>query len=332
MRGGPSSHMLSLVAAVIATTVALAPARADRVADADALFRAAKSLGEEGRWAEACPKFAASHELDPQLGVLMNLAHCYEETERLASAWARWNAAVEWAQREGDDRLEYAEERRAAVEPKLRRLSIVVEGATAGLSVYRGDQAVPPASYGLPLPVDLAVVVVQIRRGQVILQTRRVPTEPGEKVELRLDLAAVAAAHPVESPPRLPPPELKPIEVPPEPYDPTQRILGWAIGGVGLAGILAAGGLEVAALVKRGRANADDGCVNRFCAPDGLSAANDARTFAEAGQWTGIAGIGLLAVGLTVLLTAPEEPETIGWTTAPWGGRQGGGWQVGARF
>lgn len=325
--------LTSLAVASLAATLAIAPARADQVADADALFKAAKALGDEGKWAEACPKFAASHELDPQLGVLMNLAHCYEQTERLASAWARWNAAVEWAQREGDDRIDYATERRAAVEPKLRRLSIVVTRPLPELTVYRGGQAVPAASYGLPLPVDPALVTVEVRRGGVVLETKQVPTQPGETAELKLDLGAIDAAHPVALPPApapAPPPPPAPVN---EPYDSTQRTVGWVIGGVGLAAVLAAGGLEVAALVKRGQANASDGCVNNFCAPDGLSAAEDARTFAEVGQWTGIAGIGLLAVGLTVLLTAPDEPETTAqWTMAPWGGPYGGGWQFGARF
>jgi len=132
--------------------------------------------------------------------------------------------------------------------------------------------------------------------------------------------------------PHPPPPAPEPV-VDEAPYDPTQRTVGWVVGSVGLAAVLAAGGLEIAALVKRGQANASDGCVNDLCAPDGLSAAQDARTFAEAGQWTGIAGIGLLAVGLTVLLTAPDEPETTAhWTMAPFGGPQGGGWQFGARF
>lgn len=325
--------LTSLVAASVAATLAIAPARADHVADADALFQAAKALGDEGKWAEACPKFAASHELDPQLGVLMNLAHCYEQTERLASAWARWNAAVEWAQREGDDRIDYAKERRAAVEPQLRRLSIVVTHPASGLTVLRGGQPVPAASYGIALPVDPALVTVEIRRGDVVLETRKVPTLPGETVELQLDLSAIDAAHPIALPPPLPPPPPPPPAPVVEPYDPTQRTVGWVIGGVGLAAVLTAGGLEVAALVKRGQANASDGCVNNFCAPDGLSAADDARTFAEVGQWTGIAGIGLLAVGLTVLLTAPDEPETTAaWTTAPWGGPYGGGWQFEARF
>ena len=62
-------------------------ARADNQAAAEALFRKAKALATDGEWAEASPKFAASFELDEQLGTLMNLADCREHLGKLATAW-----------------------------------------------------------------------------------------------------------------------------------------------------------------------------------------------------------------------------------------------------
>ena len=92
---------------LLLTLVWSAPARADQVADAEALFDAARDLAKSGHYAEACPKFEASLELDEQLGTLVNLADCYENLGRVATAWAGWGAAREWAKREGDDRLDY---------------------------------------------------------------------------------------------------------------------------------------------------------------------------------------------------------------------------------
>ena len=44
-------------------------ARADDAAGADVLFAQAKSLMDQERAAEACPKFESSYKLDPALGI-----------------------------------------------------------------------------------------------------------------------------------------------------------------------------------------------------------------------------------------------------------------------
>ncbi len=46
-------------------------------AAAEALFSEGRSLSAKGRYAEACPKFEASQQLDPGLGTMLNLAECY---------------------------------------------------------------------------------------------------------------------------------------------------------------------------------------------------------------------------------------------------------------
>src|SRR5688572_14406309 len=68
----------SCIAAGMVALLAALPA-AGQPAAADMLFKEAVKLAEQGKWAEACPKFQASYELDPQLGALMSLADCHVE-------------------------------------------------------------------------------------------------------------------------------------------------------------------------------------------------------------------------------------------------------------
>jgi len=307
-------------------------ARAD-IAAADVLYQQAKKLVAEGKLEEACPKFRASFELDRQLGVLLNMADCEERLGRLATAWGLWGEALEWARRVSDWRTPYAQERRGAVEPRLPWLTIVVSNPVASLQIYRDEVAVPPASFGEALPLDPGLHRVVVKRGEQVLTEQPVTVSERQRAEVPLDLALLDAAVPPPKQPVGPPGGGRPgpttgpggdrgTAEAAEGTGDTQRIVGWVAGGTGAALVLVAGGLEIAALVKKGQADADDSCVSKFCSPPGLEAANAAKSYAEVGQWLGIAGLGVLAVGATLLLTAPSAepsaPVAARAEIAPW--------------
>lgn len=89
------------------------------------LYDEANRLMEEGRFAAACPKYAESMRIDPQLGALLHLADCYAQSGQLASAWSSLRDAEEMARSRDDDRAAFAREQVALLEPRLNRITIV---------------------------------------------------------------------------------------------------------------------------------------------------------------------------------------------------------------
>ena len=305
-------------------------------AAAEQLYKEAKALTAKGKFAEACPKFEASYKLDRGIGSLVNLADCHEHIGKIASAWAEWNEAVDLAKREGDKRAKYAEERKSAIEPRLPKLQIDVQNPVSGLSVYRGDTQVAAASFGIPLAVDPGEINVSVRRGDKVLKSESVTAKEKEVAKVAFDLAAIDQEFPDETP--APPPTASPaptvvkIVEKPAPASSSQKTIGFVVGGAGIVALISAGVLEAVAMSKKSKADQPDQCVNKYCSPAGFETVDSAKKYATIGQWVGVGGVLLTAVGATLVLTAPSHTEmararpgrpTV--ATSPWLAATGGG-------
>src|SRR5260221_11014313 len=77
------------VGLAFATVMSTAHAQNDPVA-ARTLFDEGRKLLADGKYDAACPKLEESQRLDPGTGTLFNLADCWEQIGRTASAWARF--------------------------------------------------------------------------------------------------------------------------------------------------------------------------------------------------------------------------------------------------
>src|SRR4051794_40415806 len=75
-------------------------------ASAQSLFKKGRRLLEEGRVAEACPVLEESLRISAALVTRMNLAACYEGSERFASALTEFTEAARQAHVEGNPSLE----------------------------------------------------------------------------------------------------------------------------------------------------------------------------------------------------------------------------------
>ena len=287
-----TKRCLLLAAVVVAAPALSAPARADDNAAAEALFQQAKTLTEQKRYDEACPKFAASYKLDRTLGTLLNLADCEEHTSRIASAWAHWGEAVELAQKTGDKRDAFAATHRDALVKRLPMLELDIPAPSAALDVYRDAVKIDPAAYGVPLPSDPGGHVVSVRRDGETLVEKRVTLKEGEITTLALDLVAVEKAAP---------PRVTAYDAPPSGL----RSAGFVIGSVGVTALLVASGFEIGALVNKSAADAPDSCVNKHCTPDGIATTARAGDFATVGQWVGLGGLVMTAVGVSLVIASP---------------------------
>lgn len=304
---------LALVALSLVTSAASAQGDA---AAAEQLYKEGKALAKKGDYAAACPKLEASYRLDKGLGTLVNLADCHERIGKLASAWAEWNEAHDLAKRDKDDvRAKFAAERRDKIEPKLPKLQINVKNPVDSLAVYRGDSKIEAATYGSALAVDPGEVVVSVRRGDQVLKSETVTTKASQTASVELDLAALDAEFPppkVAPPPATTAPTPAPAPPPPRPPPPSgsQKTIGFVVGGVGVVALITAGVLEGMALSKKSKADEPDQCVNGYCSPNGFQTVEDAKDLATIGQWVGIGGVLLTAVGATLVFTAPSSAET----------------------
>ncbi|WP_437901567.1 hypothetical protein [Sorangium sp. So ce124] len=153
----PVQHLgrLLALAMFLAALLGGRDARADTAA-AQALFDAAKQLMAQGKYADACPKLEESQRLDPGIGTQFNLAACYEQLGRTASAWSMFLEVAGASKAAGQlEREKVARQRAAALEPRLIRLTITAPAdSPADLQVKRDGALVGRAQWGTPVPVD----------------------------------------------------------------------------------------------------------------------------------------------------------------------------------
>jgi hypothetical protein len=291
-------------------------------AAAEALFNQGRDLVNAGRYAEACPKFEASQQLDPGLGTMLNLADCYEKTGRTASAWAEYREAIPLARAAGSKtRLDLATERAEALEARLSTLTIRAmagDASTADLEVRRDGVALQPAELGAAIPVDPGEYVIEARA-------------PGKRPwTTKVSVAAEAAKVEVEIPPLEPAPAgaaaagPEPIKADPgpalnepAPSGSAQRTAGIVSGAAGLVGLGVGAFFGVQA--SSNWSSAKDKCADYpyECPQEAQDLRSDARSRATVSTVAFIAGGALLATGAVLYFTAPKQRESVALRVTP---------------
>lgn len=321
--------------ALLLLTPRFASAQAEtKSAVADALYRQARDLMAAGKYDEACPKLAQSQQLDPATGTLLNLAACHEKQGKLATAWLEYSDALVAARRDGrEDRVQYARERAAELEPKLSRLTLVLapNADAPGLTIELDGTSVGSAVFGVPTPVDPGKHTVQAsapgKKPQILSIEVAVADQQSLSIPPLEDAPAEAAATaptpapgtagPSDSGPRSDELQHRPI--------PTSVYLA---GGITLALAASASVTGVAYLNKRSDYEA-------LAKTEGLT--DDVESRRERAQRYGYANLGLwigtaIGAGVTTYLyvTRPTQKSAI--HISPWLGPQVAGLGVGGGF
>lgn len=240
--------------AVVCMTTPVSAQDAEERAAADALFDAARSLMEQGKYEEACPKFRDSYDLDPGVGTLLNLALCYKQGSRTASAWSVYREAAAAARTAGQtDREGLARTEAEKLEGSLVKLLIDVaaEAEVDGLQIKRDEQTLKPSLYGVGIPVDPGeITIVATAPGYATRSATVKVVGEGKTITFRLETMTpegqpkgATAPPPSQEPESTPPPEGEESTAtggpkPEEPLDSPgagRSPWPWVLGGFGVA-------------------------------------------------------------------------------------------------
>ncbi len=323
--------LLSLVWA--APTWAAKPAGSEDRAAAQTLFDEGRKLGDKGDWKAACVKFQESLRLHEAIGTQLNLARCFEQIDKLASAWINWVEAKQRATAAGQSkRVKIASERAAALEGRLSYITIRVTQPLEDMVVTRDGTELGSAQWDTKLPVDggkhrIVVTAAGHKKWRKKIRIKKEGVHVVVRVPRLEPIAPPTATvpDPAPQPDPTPEPTLEPDEIPgPNDSEPTDsRISAQFLGGVaftvvGATGLALGIGFGVAAM------NANDASQTRCpvtpveCSRAGVDLRVKAFTFSYVStSGFAAAGAGLL-IGVILMATAPSDgPVRQGVTVVP---------------
>lgn len=285
-----------------------------KAAGAETSYEEARGLMKLGDFEHACPKFKQSYDLDPGGGTLLNLAECYEKQGKFASAWSTFKEAQVIAQRDGrSERVDYAKEHLAIVEPKLSKITIEVatEANEPGLTITLDGAPLGAAAWGVGMPVDPGTHHVTASAPNKTKYEQQVEIQSGsttlEIPKLAAATAAAAGARLIDTDT-----EKKPVadEGTTGRTGNARRTAGFVIGGVGIVALGVGGYFGLRAFSKW--SDREDNCGGG-CNSAAKSAGDDAKSAATAAN-VGI-GLGLVAVGVGtyLVLSSKSSSEPSAW-------------------
>jgi hypothetical protein len=260
------------------------------------LFQRGRDLLAQGRHAEACEALEASQELDPSGGTVLNLALCHELIGRTATAWSEFRAAVSFAKRDQrPDRLSFAEQHLAALEPRLVRLLVRVDAADKDLAVVRNGSPWPRAAWGAPVPIDPGHQVIEARGSAAApFRTELDLVNEGEMREVRVPALVTPTAS---APARGSVAVAAPAKTSPLVY-------GLGIGAVGATLVGAVAGIRA---IQKRQDSDEIGCTAFECSRQAVRVNDDAKTAADVATVAFAVAIAAAGTAIVLAVIAPRS-------------------------
>ncbi len=294
--------------AIVLLSGGLAVADKESKARADKLFEDGRRYLAAKEYALACTAFEQSHEADAAIGTQLNIALCYEEWGKVASAYRAYLEAERLAKEKKDKRAAGARKKVDELATKSPKLVFdLPANADPSTVLLFDDKQLDMKTLEDDLLVDPGTHTLEIR----------VPDRPVKKQEIEA-VVGERKKIPIE----LPVAEDKPVELPPNVVITTPRSKGKLYGGIALSagGVAAIGIASIVALAARqDYANAVVDCPGGMCTTRAAyDATQDARF--KANMMTIVAGGGVVMVGVGVYLivtSAGKKVEQLGVTVRP---------------
>jgi tetratricopeptide (TPR) repeat protein len=302
-------RLASAVAFASVVAFASAPARAGEPAAAREQVKLGYTLAQEGKCEEAIPHFVESLRLDAKAITLINLASCEEKTARLAEALGHWVEARARAQAENNAAIvEEAEKRAKALEPRLPKLTVVLEGAPPDVEVVRDGVVLGKVSLGVPLPVNPGAHTLVVRGASLEETSETVSIAEGEtkSVTLHAGVAKKSVAGSASS----------------GRTDEGRGLSPLVYAGFGTAAVGLVVGSVTGVLALSKASTAKQGCANGECADqaslDAAQASRSMGTISTIGFAVGVVGAGVGIAGL--VWGKPGASATVAVSLGPAGG------------
>jgi hypothetical protein len=250
---------------------------------ADRAFNEAQVLMKQGKYTEACARYAESQRLESGIGTLLRLGDCFEKTGRPNSALRSFQQAEALAAKKGDDRQALAASRAAVADAAVPRLTLRVP---SGLVANVNGTAWSPDQLNTAIPVDPGryQIVVTTKNGTVVLNKS---VQVAEKSSLEVDATTSAIA----------------TDDAPGKGDasfPWWKTTGIVVGAVGLAAV--GTGLVFGFGARQVYADTEGNCTPACRDTDSFQKRESAYTRSQIGTVSLVAGAVLLASGVTLLL------------------------------
>lgn len=281
---------------VIATVAFAATARADK--QSTRLFEEGRELSQQGKYQEACDRFARSYELEQATGTQVNMGDCEEHLGHVARAWSLFDSAAKQADREGNGvRAQYARRRANVLLPRLAAVVVTIEQPDERMQISIGGRDYMPGpevrAYVDPGEIEIRAQLP----GQQFKKSLRVAAGESTAITVPRFAASVGATTRRSGKRR------------------SWVIAAGVLGGAGVVGLSTSAFLTIAASRGYGDTFADGECMYTVRGPEctqaGLDRVADSRSVANLATGIGIVSAAALVGGIVVYAIAPRASVEV---------------------